>query len=184
MKLKKLIAIIIILSFVVACKITKVKILKPAEEITFLDIMKNFKLLGVSNDGKTLNIENSIYNFEKDMGVFFGLYKKENATSGDTDEYIILSPLNNTGTAYVSFNETHKNALDNIISEIGEEGWGWAVSTIFEEKDYTAETISNNAKNGRINISAEKKNKIQGIIDSLNLTNKKFGTLKIISATN
>ena len=92
--------------------------------------------------------------------------------------------MNNTGAAYVSFNETHKNALDKIISEIGEEGWGWAVSTIFEEKDYTAENISNNAKNGRINISEEKKNKIQGIIDGLNLTNKKFGTLKIISATN
>ncbi len=176
MKMKKLIAIIIILSFVVACKITKVKILKPGEEITFLDIMKNFKLLGVSNDGKTLNIENKTYNFEKDMGVFFGLYKKENGTGAD-DEYIILSPLNENGAAYASFNETHKNALDKIISEIGEEGWSWAVSTIFEEKDYSAETISNNAKKGKINISEDKKNKIQGIINGLNLTNKKFGTL-------
>ena len=75
--MKKLIAIIIILSFVVACKITKVKILKPAEEITFLDIMKNFKLLGASNDGKTLNIENKIYNFEKDMGVFSDFIKNK-----------------------------------------------------------------------------------------------------------
>ena len=177
--MKKLIAIIIILSFVVACKITKVKILKPGEEITFLDIMKNFKLLGVSNDGKTLNIENKIYNFEKDMGVFFGLYKKEKATTGDNDEYIILSPLNENGAAYASFNETHKNALDKIINEIGEEGWGWAVSTIFEDKDYSAETISNNLKKGKINMPKEKIKKIQEIIDDLNLdTNKpRFGTL-------
>ena len=183
--MKKLIAIIIILSFVVACKITKVKILKPGEEITFLDIMKNFKLLGVSNDGKTLNIENKIYNFEKDMGVFFGLYKKEKGTGAD-DEYIILSPLNENGAAYASFNEKHKKALDNIISEIGEEGWGWAVSTIFEDKDYSGENISNNAKNGRINISEDKKNKIQRIIDGLNLNTDKprFGTLKIIATTN
>ena len=185
MKIKNLIAIIIILSFVVACKVTKVKILKPGEEITFLDIMKNFKLLGVSNDGKTLNIENKIYNFEKDMGVFFGLYKKEKGTGAD-DEYIILSPLNENGAAYASFNETHKNALDNIISEIGEEGWGWAVSTIFEEKDYSAETISNNLKKGKINISDEKIKKIQKIIDDLNLDASKprFGILKIISTTN
>ena len=174
--MKNLIAIIIILSFVVACKITKVKILKPGEEITFLDIMKNFKLLGVSNDGKTLNIDGKIYNFEKDMGVFFGLYKKANGTGTD-DEYIILSPLNESGAAYVSFNEKHKKALDNIISEIGEEGWGWAVSTIFEDKDYTAETISNNLKKGKINISEEKIDNIQKIIDGLNLTNNKFGTL-------
>ena len=174
MKMKNLIAIIIILSFVVACKITKVKILKPGEEITFLDIMKNFKLLGVSNDGKTLNIGDKIYNFEKDMGVFFGLYKKENATTGDNDEYIILSPPNN---AYVSFDEKHKNALDKIINEIGEEGWGWAVSTIFEDKDYSAETISNNLKKGKINMPKENIDNIQKIIDGLNLTNKKFGTL-------
>ena len=175
--MKKLIAIIIILSFVVACKITKVKILKPGEEITFLDIMKNFKLLGVSNDGKTLNIGDETYNFEKDMGVFFGLYKKENATTGDNDEYIILSPLNDNGAAYASFNETHKNALDKIINEIGEEGWGWAVSTIFEDKDYSAETISNNVKKGKINMPKEKIDNIQKIIDGLNLTNNKFGTL-------
>ena len=175
MKMKKLIVIIIILSFVVACKVTKVKILKPGEEITFLDIMKNFKLLGVSNDGKTLNIGDKIYNFEKDMGVFFGLYKKENGTGAD-DEYIILSPPNN---AYVSFDEKHKKALDKIINEIGEEGWGWAVSTIFEDKDYSAETISNNLKKGKINISEEKKNNIQKIIDGLNLDTDKprFGTL-------
>ena len=174
--MKKLIAIIIILSFVVACNVTKVKILKPGEEITFLDIMKNFKLLGVSNDGKTLNIGDKTYNFEKDMGVFFGLYKKEKATTGDNDEYIILSPPNN---AYVSFDETHKNALDDIISEIGEEGWGWAVSTIFEDKDYTAETISNNLKKGKINMPKDKIDNIQKIIDDLNLDASKprFGTL-------
>ena len=183
--MKNLLAIIIILSFVVACKITKVKILKPGEEITFLDIMKNFKLLGVSNDGKTLNIGDKTYNFEKDMGVFFGLYKKENATSGDNDEYIILSLLNENGAAYASFDEKHKNALDKIINEIGEEGWGWAVSTIFEDKDYTAENISNNVKKGKINISEEKIKKIQKIIDNDTTVNsnissngkKMFGTL-------
>ena len=183
MKMKNLIIIIIILSLTVACKITKVKILKPAEEITFLEIIKNFKLLGASNDGKILNIDGKIYNFQEDMGVFFGLYKKENGTGTD-DEYIILSPLNENGAAYVNFNESHKIALDDIIEAIGEEGWGWAVSTIFEEKDYTAENISNNAKKGKINISEEKKNKIQEIIDGLKLKNKRFGTLKIISTTN
>ena len=178
MKMKNLIIIIIILSLTVACKITKVKILKPAEEITFLEIMKNFKLLGASNDGKTLSIDGEIYNFQEDMEVFFGLYKKEKGTGTD-DEYIILSPLNENGAAYVSFNESHKIALDDIIKAIGEEGWGWAVSTIFEEKDYTAENISNNAKNGNINISEDNIKNIQGIIDGLKLKNKRFGDLKI-----
>ena len=178
--MKNLIVIIIILSLTVACKITKVKILKPAEEITFLEIIKNFKLLGASNDGKTLSIENNIYNFQEDMGVVFGLYKKENGT-GTIDEYIILSPLNENGAAYVSFNEAHKTALKNIIEAIGEEGWGWAVSTIFEEKDYTAENISNNAKKGNINISEDNIKNIQGIIDGLKLDANKprFGDLKI-----
>ena len=61
--MKKLITIITILSFVVSCKITKLEITKPEEELNFLNIIKNFKSLDVSNEGKTVKIENETYNF-------------------------------------------------------------------------------------------------------------------------
>ena len=181
--MKKIIIITAILSFVISCKITKVEIIKPGEEMSFLDIVKNLKLPNSLNEGKTLTIEGKTYNFQKDMGVFFGLYKNENG-KGYTDEYIILSPLSDIGASVVSFDEKHKNALDEIINVIGEKGWGWAVSTIFNDMDYTTENISNNAKKGSIYLSQEKITNIQKIIDGLNLTDRKFGTLKKYPETN
>lgn len=180
--MKKLITIITILSFVVSCKITKLEITKPEEELNFLNIIKNFKSLDVSNEGKTVKIENETYNFQKDMGIFYGLYKKEKS---DDSEYMILCCLLNTNNKAMltTFNEDHKKALDEIINEIGNVGWAWAVSTIFSDEDYTAENISKNAKQGNINISKEKIDNIQKIIDdktTVNTNNKRFGNFKTI----
>ncbi|WP_297285464.1 hypothetical protein [uncultured Brachyspira sp.] len=162
MKITKIFYLIFILTAILSCRQTTLTKTGPGDDF-FLSKIQNGNWDGVSISGNTITITGGngegSYTLDSTIGGLGGIYK-DDQNNGD---YIIVAP-DGSNLHTVKVNEEEKNAIDGIISIVGEENALGVITGIGATDGNT--DVDDVVKNA--NVTDKEKEEIQKYLDILN----------------
>ena len=168
--MKNLFVIFIFAILTTACEKSTLKITYPNDNF-FLGKLKSLNGFNVSADGKTITTDKT-YTFEKTISGLGGIYKNENAT-GQNDDYMVIIPAGNEAHT-ITMKKEDKETLEEIIGIIGAENSGGIIGALTTTGGFD----KNNVDSLKSNLSEDKVNALDKLINDKKLSNSNLGTYK------
>ena len=170
--MKNLFVIFIFAILTTACEKSTLKITYPNDNF-FLNKMTGWTGLTIDNGGKTIKTtDNKTYEFEKTISGLGGIYKNENAT-GQNDDYMVIIPAGNEAHT-ITMKKEDKETLEEIIGIIGAENSGGIIGALTTTGGFD----KNNVDSLKSNLSEDKVNALDKLINDKKLSNSNLGTYK------